>query len=170
MDYSFKKHTKNEYFTYLLFLLPIIFMALYIGLVVATTFIAYGFFHLNYFISMLQHLIFMPIISFISLVLLLLRVLATKRFLKECFEIDATIEKYLLYYQRYSSGKEGTETAIRVIFTYIINGENYSRGYSIAKNKNTVKYFELYKKQGERVKILVDSKNPKKIMVREIFL
>ncbi|MDR0322153.1 MAG: hypothetical protein LBI28_11665 [Treponema sp.] len=170
IEYSFKKHIENEYVTYLLFLMFIILMALCIFLTTTATFIANGFFNINYFLGKLYDIIFMPIISFISLVLLLLRVYSTKQFLKNCLEINAKIEKYLCYYGKYSRGIEGTETAIRVIFSYTINGKNYTKGYSIAKNKNTREYFDLFKKQGENVKILVDNKNPKKIMVKEIFL
>ena len=170
MKYSFKKHITNEYYLYIIFLISIIFMAIYILISIWTTFIKSGTIDLKIFLWILNDLRFMPIISFVFFGLLLFRVYKTKKFLKNCMEIDATIEKYEFYYGKYSMGKEGCETGIRITFSYTINNENYTKWYSIAKNKQTVKYFDLFKRKEENVKILVDNKNPRKIMIKEIFL
>jgi hypothetical protein len=122
------------------------------------------------FLILLKDFIIMPIISLIALIILFLRINNVKYFLKNNFEVEAKIEKYLAYYgSKNYTQKEGSETAIRIIFLYVIDNIEYKKGYSLAKNKYTIEYFDLYKRQGEMVKILVSNKNYKKIMIKELF-
>jgi hypothetical protein len=123
----------------------------------------------NYTLSILKILIILPILSVLFFIILLGRIYCTNRFINNCIEADAKIEKYLAYYgSRNYSHKEGTETAIRIIFNYTINNIEYKKGYSLTKNKYTIGYFDNYKKQGDHVKILVSKNNPKNIMLNEI--
>ena len=172
MDFSLKRYIRNDYYTYILLLMSILFFAIFILIVLFVTlqnFIANQTFNVNLLVAIVKYMIFMPIISLVLFVLFIIKINITKTFLKDCIEVDATIDKYLAYYQsRNYSKKEGTETAIRVYFNYKVNGIEYKAGHSIAKNKKTIQFFEKYKNQGNIVKILVGSKNPKKIMIKEI--
>lgn len=165
MQYSFKKHINNEYYLYLLFLLGIICMIIYI---MCTLPIIIKVKSVNFII--LKHFIAHPIISVISFIILLIRVFSVKIFLRYCIEIDAKIEKCLFYFgSRNWSRQEGTETGVRITLSYKYNNIEYKKGYSLAKNKYTMKYFNKYKEVGNIVKILISDNNPKKIMLKEIF-
>jgi hypothetical protein len=174
MKYSFKNHIQNEYYLFLLYMMSIILLALYVCIIVFTVlnnFITSKAFNLDLLLGLLNYLIFLPILSLILFAVLLLRIYNVNDFLKNCSEIDGKIEKCLAFYgSRNYTQKEGTETAIRVTFSYTINNNKYTGNIQLPKNKHTVKYIDIYKRQGETVRILVGNKNPKKIMIKEIFV
>ena len=172
MEFSLKKYIQNDYYTFILFLFSIMFMGIYILILlfsVVQGLLTNQTLNVTLLIGIAKYMFPMPIISIILFLIFLLKINSVKLFLNDCTEIDATIEKYLAYYgSRNYSHKEGTETAIRVFFIYFIDGIEYKKEYSIAKNRNTIKYFEKYKNQGNNVKILVSNRNSKNILIKEI--
>jgi len=173
MNYSLKKHVRNEYYIYVLCVFSVVLFIMFALIVISGMIDIYkkiNIINMEVFINIAKTFIFMPVISIVFLLIFIYRVYNIKSFLKNCMEVNAQIEKYLGYYGKYNiTRQDGTETGIRVYFNYTIDNVAYKKGYSLIKNKHNINYFNKYKKQGETVKILAANNNPKKILIKEIF-
>ena len=169
MKYSFKKHILNDYYSLILFIISIVIFIIFV------LFLLISIIH-NYILSKEFNLDFikiffvLPIISLFCFINLIIKIYETKDFIKNCFEIDAKIEKYLAYYGKYNDTYEdGTETAILITFSYEYNNSKYRTRFSISNNKHTKKYFNNYKEYGETVKILINKRKPWRMKIKEMY-
>ena len=165
MDYSFRKHIKGEYrlleliVYYGIFLLAIIF----IGIIpIINNYIA----HRSLNLLMLMINIVMFVSSFSFLVMILIKVYTVKNIINNGMEVNAKIEKCIPAKKFILFSKK---IGITVTFTYSIKDKIYAQEYYIDKNKHTIEYFESFTKTAQEKKILISSKDPRKIVIREMF-
>jgi hypothetical protein len=165
MKYSFKKHIHNENYINTIYVIIIVsFGACMLFVIFMGIFGNINTIKELIFFFIIALMIFF-IIQIIPLMFLLLRVHSIKKLLNNYSEVNAKIEKY-----REIRYRGGQEAGLKVYFSYIINNKYYYKVYSIVKNKYTNEYYGIYKEPEKTVKLLVENENPKKIMIKEIFM
>jgi len=169
MEYSFKKIIRNDYIAYNAYITCIVFSVFFVIfsvfpvlLIVSivkgendfTVFNESSWFFLSY--------LFYFLAFSAPLIILLIRAHTIKHFQENCSEIDAKIEIFI------PVRNKGREIGFKITFSYKYNNENYTKKYSLLKNKHTLPYLDNYIGYGKTVRILVRNDNPKKILIKEV--